>query len=481
MFIRRALVPESLIPRSIGPLLLILFTTCLMVQVLVRPAVGIANNGDFVKMAGAFGLGPEDGTWASHSQYGEFVYRYTRANHYNYNLDFRTAQFVSSEFFLVKLGRGLQRICRPGPQFDIRWLGGVGVAFLLLAGGIWIYALSGRWRIYGGLFLILIWTDVAYVQYLNSFYMDTAAMIFLLLSVAAGLHVAKNPGSRPFALLMTSAAILFAVSKSQHAVTGFSFIPLFVGFAFWSRDRMVRTTWIAGSVLLATGAGVVLSRNTDEYRSVPVYTLVFWRLAPEAPDPLPVLQELGLGKQELPLVHTYAYQSQTPMANPEWVRQFHSRCNYSTLLRYYLHHPSIAAHFIYQDLSDPAADMRPFANLSPEDGFALGSQAAHFTFWTDLRSLLFRRVPWHVIVLAGLSITGAFWLLFLSPADRAVAGLALTVEAVAAIEYAIAVLADAAETSRHLMIFHVATEISILLLPLLIAKVVGQYRGRKTC
>jgi hypothetical protein len=83
-------------------------------------------------------------------------------------------------------------------------------------------------------------------------------------------------------------------------------------------------------------------------------------------------------------------------------------------------------------------------------------------------------------VLAGLSITSALWLLFRSPADRAVAGLALTVEAVAAIEYAIAVLADAAETSRHLMIFHVATEIAILLLPLLIAKVVGQYRGRIT-
>ena len=40
-------------------------------------------------------------------------------------------------------------------------------------------------------------------------------------------------------------------------------------------------------------------------------------------------------------------------------------------------------------------------------------------------------------------------------------------------------LADAAETSRHLMIFHVATEISILLLPLLVARVVERHRGRK--
>ncbi|HEY1239593.1 MAG TPA: hypothetical protein VGF16_03505 [Bryobacteraceae bacterium] len=468
----------SLIRRGAGPALLALCALCLILQVLVRPAVGLSNNGgDFPKMAGAFGLGPEVGSWETHKQYGEFVYHYLRADRFVYNRDFHTAEFVSSEYFLIKLARGLQRLFHPGPRFDIRWLGAVGCVFFLLAIGIWIYALPpGLWRLFVGLFLILVWTDVAYAQYLNSFYMDTPGMIFLVLSVGAGLHVARHPNSRVFAVAMAAGAILFAVSKSQHALPAFLFIPLFAAYAFWTRDRLARVIWIAGSVVLAIGATVVLGRNTDEYRAVPVYTVVFWRLAPAAPDPLRALQELGLGKTELPLLHTYAYQPQAPMGNPEWVRQFHARCNYSTLLRYYFRHPSVPARFIYEDLSDAAVHIRPWANLSPEDGFPLDSQSAHFTLWSDFRSFLFRHAPWHVILLMLVTVAGALWLFFQSPADRALAGLMLIVQAIAAVECATASLADNAETLRHLFMFHVATEISILLLPLWVARIVGQFR-----
>jgi len=471
----------SLIQRYTGPLLIAVCGTCLISQVLVRPAVGISNNGgDFPKMAGAFGLAPEFGAWAAHKQYGEFVYRYLRADRFDYNRDFRTAEFVSSEYFLIKLARGLQRLFQPGPRFDIRWLGGVGGVFFLLAIAIWIYALPpGPWRLFGGLFVILVWTDVAYVQYLNSFFMDTPAMIFLVLSVAAGLHVVRHPDSRPFALLMVAAALLFAVSKSQHALPAFLFIPLFAAYAFWTRDRVVRAAWIAGSIVLAVGAMFVLSRNTDEYRRIPVYTVVFSRLAPSAPDPLRALQELGLGKAELPLLHTYAYEPRAPVGNPVWGQYFHERCNYSTLLRYYLRHPSVPARFIYEDLSGAAVHIRPWANLSPEDGFPLDSQATHFTSWSDFRSFLFKHAPWHIIALALVTLAGALWLLFGSPADRAFAVLVLLVQAVAAVECATSSLADDAETARHLFMFHVATEISILLLPLLVAKWIAAYRDRK--
>ncbi len=44
-----------------GPLLIALCGACIAFQVLVRPAVGIANNGDFPKMAEPLGIGPEIG------------------------------------------------------------------------------------------------------------------------------------------------------------------------------------------------------------------------------------------------------------------------------------------------------------------------------------------------------------------------------------------------------------------------------------
>ena len=461
-------------------LLIAIAALCLITQVLMRPAVGIANNNDFAKMSEPLRLGPEDGDWLTHTQYGGFLYHYVRDNRYEYNRGFRTAQFLSSEFFFVKLARGLQRIVQPGPRFDIRWLGGVTAAFFLLALGLWIYALPGRWRVYEGVLVVLIWTDVAYVQYLNSFYMDSAAMIFLVMAAAAGLHVAQKRQSLAFPLLMTSAVTLFAASKSQHALPALVFIPLFLGFAFWSRRAAERVVWIAGTLVMVLAGWMVAGRDTLQQRTTPVYTMVFWRLAPQARDPLQALQELGLGKDELQFLHTYAYFPHSPLANEEWARQFQLRCNYSTLFRYYLRHLSVPIQFLYNDLSAEAANILPipFGNLSPEDGFPPFSRSSHFTWWSNFRAFLLKHFPWHRILLALAMAATGLWLLVRSPGDRALAGLALTIQALAALEYGIAILADAAETDRHLFIFHVATEISILLFPLLLWRIRQRVRGR---
>jgi len=454
-----------------GPLLLVLCAACLTKQVLIRPAVGIANNGDFAKLAGPFGLGPEEGTWESHVPYGEFVYRYIRALRFEYDRDFSNAQFFGFEYFFLKISRGLQRIFRPGPRFDIRWLGGVNSAFYLLAIGVWIYALPARWRFLAGLPLIFIWTDVAYVQYMNSFYMDTAALICLILFVGAGLHLRKKPDSRALVAVMVLAAVSFTVSKSQHAIPALFFIPLFLWLAFSTRDRARRTAWIAGSLLVLGGSTFMLGRFPALYRSQPLYTLIFFRLAPETPDPLQTLQELGLAKSDLPYLHTHAFSRNSGLNDPEWALQFAARCTYPKLLLYYLRHPSMAARLIYENLSDSAARIVPFANRALEDGFFPGARSPHFARWSDFRSDLLQRAPWHAVVFAFLVLAAGVWVLVSSPADRLFAALALVVEIIALCEYGISVLADAAETDRHLFLFHAATDISILLFPALIYKV----------
>jgi hypothetical protein len=471
-----------------GPLLLALCAVILSGQVLVRPAVGLSNNGDFPKMAGPLGLGPEDGNWQSHEQYHGFFYRYVRADRYNYDRKFLTTEFLSSEYFFVKLARGLQKVFRPGPRFDIRWLGFVNGAGLFLAIAIWIYAFPPRWRLFAGAFVVLIWTDIAYVQYLNTFYMDTAALVSLVLFVAAGLHAVKDRQSRIFPLLMAVAAILFATSKTQHAVPAFLLVPLLAGLAFWSRDRVARGALLSGAVLVMIGASVVLGRLTPSTRNGNVYNVVFMRITPAVREPLRALEELGLAPQELRLVGTYNYSPDSPMQNPEWAREFGLRCNFGRLLRYFLRHPSVTAHLLYQGLSVGASRMQPWLNSSPEDGLSVRvgggaprkpGQLIVFDSWSSLRSFLLLRAPWHVVLLAFATAAGSLWLLFGSPdsSDRAFAGLALVIQLVAASEFASAILADGLETARHVVIFHVATDISILLLPLLALRIYTRRGG----
>ena len=65
----------------------------------------------------------------------------------------------------------------------------------------------------------------------------------------------------------------------------------------------------------------------------------------------------------------------------------------------------------------------------------------------------------------------AGWLVIRSPGDRPIAGLSLAIQGLAVVEYGISVLADATETDRHLILFHLATDIAILLLPALLSKI----------
>ena len=285
----------------------------------------------------------------------------------------------------MKLARRLQKTFQLGPRFDVRWLGGVHSAFLLLALGIWFYAFAPRFRLLPGLFAVLIWTDAAYVQYMNSFYMDTPALIFLILVTAAGLHVANNPESRVLPPVMIAASLLFATSKSQHAVSALILGLLFVGFAFLSRNRAVRRVWVAGSVVLVVAVFGMVRRDSLNYQSIGVFNIVFMRIAPGAPDPLRALQELGLGKSEMRYLRTHAYFPNSPVTNPEWVRAFALRCNHATLVRYYLRHPSVPIRFLYEDLSVFAAQLRPFGNLSLDDGFKPGkeTQSTTFCYWSN--------------------------------------------------------------------------------------------------
>jgi hypothetical protein len=467
------------IGRSSGPLLLAFAATFLIAQVLVRPAVGIANNGDFPKMAGPFGLGPEDRDWNSHKQYGEFVYRYVRADRYIYNRGFKTAEFWSSEFFFVKLARGLQRIFQPGPRFDIRWLGGVYSAFLLMALGVWFFAFAPRFRLLPGLLAVLICTDVAYVQYLNSFYMDTPAIVFLILATAAGLHVAYRPDDWVFPPVMVLATLLFATSKSQHAVSALVLGLLFIGFACLSRNRTLRRAWIASSVVVVVMAVGMVRHDSPDYQSTGVFNIVFLRIAPEAPDPLQALRELGLGKNEMRYLRTHAYFPDSPMADPAWARAFALRCNHITLIRYYLHHPSVPIRLLYEGLSTHAADMRPWGNLSLDDGFKPDAQSTAFSYWSDFRGFLLRRAPWHMILLVLTVLGTAIWLLVRSPRDRACAGLTLAILVIAVLEYGVAELVDAAETQRHVMISNLAMDLSILLLLVLVWRVWIWRRNRR--
>ena len=96
-------------------------------------------------------------------------------------------------------------------------------------------------------------------------------------------------------------------------------------------------------------------------------------------------------------------------------------------------------------------------NYLQKDGFRPGALTTHFSAWSTLRSWLFRVFPLHAVLLYllvfGACIRCAKWPLYPVCLLLAICG---------ATEFAGTALLDCLENARHLILFHVITDMLIL-------------------
>ena len=430
------------------PALLAICAVILAAQILIPPFIGIADNGDFPKIAGPLSLGPKNGP----ANFIYFVADYVRAPRYLWQ-----SQTWSTELPLAWLSSLVA-----GAAFDIRWLGALHAVLFLCAFYVLLRSLRALtpWRaILIAVAAMGIFTDVVYVAYFNSFFTDTAALLGLLLATAAAVQIAVKGFHRGSAILFSLAALLFIGSKPQHAIWGF----LFAGFVVLAGGKR----GIAAAMVLIGASVVTVRLAPPDYSFPPLFTLTFSKLARSGPTPQEVLRELGLREEDAAFVGMHAFMPQVPAYDSEWRRDFLRKINYGVILKWYMRHPLRAIEILNDTLRDETAQMRPsnLSNFRQQDGHPPGARTNQFAVWSSLRSALYERWPyhmlvWYLLVIAG-SIRSIFWLE--NPTQALLGWIALGVAALAIGEFSVSALADAAETYRHLFIFHVCTDISICL------------------
>ena len=424
-------------------------------QVAKDPIIGMADNGDFPKvlgrqdvcdshiyaqyMAPAYKTGPEC-RWDSHLTSSEAVFLKIVKQIAAWNLEYEIAIQAEGKAHLIVVMAALAvllwalRESRPPVRFGLPLL------------------------------IILIFSDVAYVSYLNSFYMDAAAMVFLMLTISLAVAAALRPRAW-IAIAFGIAAVLFITSKSQHALLG----PLLSALAAWFAFRSARKTallWTASAIAALLSTVVMVKLTTLEYRTYPLYNIIFFSLAKESPHPEQTLTELGLPPSYLPLVGSHSYAANNPSSSGPWEEQFLARTSYFKLASYYRHHPRIAIHKLSETLRVQAPVIRQgyLGNYRQQDGHPPAALADRFSAWSNLRQRLLRRVPLHALILYLLVAGGCGWCVIRRrmAAEWPLYPIALVLVMGGAIEFVCAALLDCLETARHLFLFHVITEMLIV-------------------
>jgi hypothetical protein len=448
--------------RTTEILLVALFTVCVCFQLFVPPSIGLANNGDFGKMIGRFSLAPRSLDTSEE-------YRYFTA-HWVYD---RSSQWVSddrsSELILISAAV-LTGWWFSSHMFDIRILGAIQAllwiacfaAFLPL-----LRRLTGWRRYIAGIAALFIFTDVSYVAYCNSFYTDVAALLMLAWAVVVWLRFinSQRPSAGLFVIFVT-ASIFCVSSKSQHALLAMLFYVLGVVAALSFECRWHTRVAIALSLLIPLAAVVTFEVMPDSEKAPAQYAVIFMSILHQSSNPLEDARELGLGPEYLRYVDYWPLNpSDDPLANSEWRALFVSRTNYERIAKFYLRHPWSTLEIIYRVLKNRASRLRPeLGNYEQKYGFPSGAETRSFGWWSALRSALFRIAPWHIAAwYAGILVIGCRLVIRPTTVPARISLFAVILAAMGLIELAVSSLADAGETERHLFLFHVITDFTLML------------------
>ncbi len=426
-------------------------------QLFVRPITGLSDNNDFAKV-----LGPAHVCQAPRENLNTyFVSGYDAGPKCAW-----PSGFTSTEILLVRVARFLSRPFTGRYHFDLRASAAVHLAILAAAMALFLRVTRRQRplvRYFLPLLAILMFTDVAYVAYLNSAYMDNASWVLFLLLVSIAAQASLGP-ARWVAPAYAITGILLIFSKAPHAVLGIPFAGLAVFYAWANRDTIQRAIWSVTAAALLISTALMPQLTPSEYRNISLYNLIFFRLAP---GDRTVLAKLGLEADYGKWIGTDAFYTGSPLPDPDWSRTFVSRVSFSRVALLYLRHPTIALREIERDLRDSTYSIRPvyMANYRQSDGFPPHTAATRFSAWSTLQSWMNWNYPHHLLALYALPLLAAAFFRFRRvPSGGGLLPLAVTLMIAGVCEFLICALADAIDTNRHLFLFQVISETLILLI-----------------
>ena len=438
----------------------------LSLQLLVPPVIGLANNGDFERVMGPVGF--QYLTQDPAEKYFYWIntkFAYAPAGWYSSGL-------ITSESILARVARAAAVPFASGGPFDIRILGAVHILLLLaglglLASGMAPLPRQAQWV--GAVLLVLVFTDVGYAAPLNSFYSQTASLLFLLLTLGVLARWIARPGPDPrFAVPLFLFAGLFVLSKPQEAIQApwLALAGLRLAMADEGRAKAPRRLApLAGAVLLCVLGAWYYRQTPPEIADVARYHKVFMELLPDSPDPGQDLADLGLDPSWTRAIGKTAYGPTSPFHEPAFRAAFLERFSYGRLARFYLTHPARLSSAIRRGGLAALRLRHPrFGNFERSAGFPPGTRTGSFAWWSDGRLAL----PGHPLVWIGLLFLGNAIAIAAtygraSPAGRLAREAIVLLMAMASTAFAVCVLSNAhADLARHFYVFHALCDLVVI-------------------
>ncbi|MEP7272421.1 MAG: hypothetical protein ABI882_13040 [Acidobacteriota bacterium] len=445
-------------------------------QLAVPPIAGLADNGDWPKIMHPAGFRHVSETPDL------ALFLSPKVEFAEPGWDGAYPRYLVSGRLIAKAARLIGPIFSRDGLFDLRVLGLLHASLLLVSLALVMAATFAQPAITRRLIaalLVLIFTDVGYVAFCNSFYSQTASLIFLVMT-AGFFAMTLSARTREwmwyggFAL----SATLFATSKPQEApqiillATLAAAIPRVLGM---TRPFLLGASVSLCMIAITAVCGYGASR---EIHNPSFYHAFFHELLAASPDPKADLIAFGLNPELSRWAGSNAFQADSPARTPEFQKEFFEKVGYPDLYLFYLKHPARFWSLLGRRSEKAFTLITHYGNFDRSAGFAPGAQTSSFRLWSGLKMRAFPGSIWTLIAIFAASFT-AVSLLWRKATPRYRLGLAgfATLNLMAIGAFVVCALSDGRlDIVRQLFAFNTMVDLMI------VASVTGitqRYGGRR--
>jgi len=418
-------------------------------QLFAPPIVGLADNGDYRRILHPLGLEH------SATDYGEKYFGYLDREYVDVPRD--PARLLTTQNLLAELALRIDRAFSRDDRFDLTIMGGTNLAFYLL--GIYLILVAagsfrGVTRYLLGVVLVVASTDVAQVAFFNSFYSESASLVFLVILIGLTLCYIRGSGSSlPYLLAILLAAALFIGAKPHNYPFAIP-LALFVATLRVHGRRPVRRRLLFPlSLALVLFAALLFLRLPAELKACNRWNTVFTGVLVDSPDPRHDLAALGLDPSLAAFAGKSAFDEGVPVYDPG------IELGYGRILRFYITHPGRLLALCRRGAEQALVRLPPdIGHFEPSAGRDWGAQSKSFSFWHRFQERFF---PASLLFLVTVFVSVAGGALIamgesrLGGRDGSLPLLFLFLAIMAPIAFLVAIVGDGCyEIPKHLFLFH---------------------------
>ena len=422
-------------------------------QLFVPPIIGLADQGDYARMIGRFGYGPAQKSPADTIAFvpRKFVPDPT------YRV--RNYEHIESEYLFTGTAVLLNKLFSKDGSLDIEMIGLVhAIAFLAAFARLLVVTTGLRGAPLLWIAMLVVFTDVGYVAYWNSFYAEPASCIFFLFLAAETIAILRSPVVSNTAIVRWSLlAIFFVGAKSQNFPLAVLLAPLCM------RLGSLRSLAIAGSVGITFAAAFNFATVPKPLTMANSYDTLFMAILPESKTPAADLASFHLDLSLLAYSGSGAWSPGTAFGQLAERGTLNHELTPASVARFWLLHPTRIWRRAKAVLPI-AFSLRPewCGNFERSAGRPPGARSSSFILWSWLHEHPITKFGKFLLVL-----------LVLLPFEAIIAWIRLPrrhreIEVFAVLStccfmaFLVAICGDAWDNVKHLFLFNLLFDATLL-------------------